>query len=172
MPGPVASDVVNMFSAGALLARARSAEAKKAIRYTLASGISVVVTQVLLAVLYVVVGLSAKWANIWAVSLASIPSYVLNRRWAWGKRGRSHLFREVIPFWALALVGLAFSTWAADWAETAFHGRAVFVNGASLAAFGVLWVGKFVIFNELMFKHHEPALRPALVPADGEAPRG
>ncbi|MER3453488.1 MAG: hypothetical protein C4344_07690, partial [Acidimicrobiia bacterium] len=76
MPGPVASDVVNMFSAGALLARARSAEAKKAIRYTLASGISVVVTQVLLAVFYVVVSLSAKWANIWAVSLASIPSYV------------------------------------------------------------------------------------------------
>jgi putative flippase GtrA len=153
-----------MLSTEALRAKARSPEGQKAIRYTLTSVVSVFVTQVLLALLYVVVSLSAKWANIWAVSLASIPSYVLNRNWAWGKRGRSHLFREVIPFWALALIGLAFSTWAADWAESTFNGRALFVNAASLAAFGILWVGKFIIFNEVLFKHRPEVLAelPAL----------
>ena len=36
------------------------------------------------------------------------------------------------------------------------------VQAANLFGFGVLWVAKFVIFNELMFKHHPQDLPPAL----------
>ncbi|HEX2117654.1 MAG TPA: hypothetical protein VHF91_00595, partial [Acidimicrobiales bacterium] len=39
--------------------------------------------------------------------------YYLNRKWAWGKKGKSHLMKEIVPFWSLALLGLIFSTWAA-----------------------------------------------------------
>ena len=41
-------------------------------------------------------------------------------------------------------------------------------QATEVAAFGVLWVVKFVIFNELMFKHHPEILEdePAL---DGRA---
>ena len=37
-----------------------------------------------------------------------------------------------------------------------------------VGAFGVLWIGKFMIFNELLFKHHPEVLEgePAL---DGRA---
>ena len=36
------------------------------------------------------------------------------------------------------------------------------INLAALAAFGVLWIAKFVILNKLMFAHHEDDLPPAL----------
>ena len=160
---------MSMLSAEALRARVRSPQGVKAIRYTLTSVISVVCSQVLLATFYSGLDWTARSANIAAVGFSAIPSYVLNRRWAWGKRGRSHHLKEVVPFWALALLGLAFSTWAADWAETRFDGSAIAVNLASLGSFGVLWVAKFVIFNELLFKHHPEVLEdaPALDGATG-----
>jgi hypothetical protein len=36
------------------------------------------------------------------------------------------------------------------------------VNASALAAFGSLWVGKFVIFNKVLFAHREAELEPAL----------
>src|SRR5437867_8238170 len=107
---------MSMLSAEALRARARSPQGQKAIRYTLTSVVSVCVSQVFLAFFHAVIGWSAFWANIWACAIATVPSYELNRKWAWGKRGKSHFWKEVMPFWALAFVGLAFSTVAADWA--------------------------------------------------------
>ena len=97
-----------------------------------------------------------------------MPSYELNRKWAWGKSGPSHLWKEVVPFWALAFLGLAFSEWAVvvagHWARD-HHlvrvARSALVNAAALGAFGVLWVGKFVIFNKVLFAHHEQDLDAA-----------
>jgi putative flippase GtrA len=138
------------------------------VRYSLVSVISVVVSQV---VLFVAQSFwSARTSNIVAVCISAVPSYYLNRVWAWGKSGRSHLMKEILPFWSLALLGLVFSTWAADFAETEAHhvtssdlGVRLVVNAAALAAFGVLWVAKFVIFNRLMFVHHHP--EPESLPA-------
>ena len=81
------------------------------------------------------------------------------------------LIRKAIPSSGeqLPVIGLAFSTWAADWAETNFDRNVIAVNVAALAAFGVLWVGKFIIFNEILFKHHHEVLEefPALDGATG-----
>ena len=131
------------------------------IRYSLVSVVSVIVSQV---VLFLAQSFwSARTSNIVAVCVSAIPSYYLNRAWAWGKTGKSHFMKEIVPFWSLAFLGLIFSTWAADFAESnAYHltssdlGQKLVVNGAALAAFGVLWVGKFFIFNRLMFTHHHP----------------
>ena len=49
-------------------------------------------------------------ANVVANVVATVPSYVLNRRWVWGRGGRSHFWREVMPFWVLSFIGLAFSS--------------------------------------------------------------
>jgi putative flippase GtrA len=152
---------MDVSTAEALLARARSPQGVKAIRYTLTSVISVVISQVLLGITFGLLEWSARSANVFAVCVSAVPSYMLNRRWAWGKRGRSHLLKEVVPFWSLALLGLGFSTWAAGWAEGAFDRNTLAVLGASLGAFGVLWVGKFIIFNELIFKHHPEVLHDA-----------
>src|SRR5436309_14205262 len=121
-----------MVSAADVLARARSPQGQKAIRYTLVSAISVVIGQTLLAIFYNALHWSAAWSNIWAVSISAAPSYVLNRYWAWGKRGRNHLLKEVLPFWGLALLGLLFSTWTVHYADHRFHGASLAVQAAHL----------------------------------------
>jgi len=147
-----------------LLDRSRTPGGRKMVRYSLVSVVSVIVSQI---VLFVAQSFwSARTSNIIAVCVSAVPSYYLNRAWAWGKTGKSHLMKEIVPFWGLALLGLIFSTWAADYAETNAHHvtssdlvARLIVNGAALAAFGILWVGKFFIFNKLMFAHQpEPSL--------------
>ncbi|MEA2702349.1 MAG: hypothetical protein QOD63_294 [Actinomycetota bacterium] len=103
---------------------------------------------------------SARTSNIVAVCVSAIPSYWLNRAWAWGKTGKSHLMKEIVPFWSMALLGLILSTWSVDFAEShaasitsSTIGQKLIINVAALAAFGVLWVGKFVILNRVLFAH-------------------
>ena len=157
-------------SPSGVLELARSPHGKKMLRYTMVSVISVIVSQVVLLGLQLF-GMGEALANIIACSVATVPSYELNRKWAWGKHGKSHLWKEVVPFWALAFIGLAFSEWAvvvaAAWARhhhLSHVGKSLLVNFCALAAFGVLWVGKFVIFNQILFKSHPETLEdePAL----------
>lgn len=150
---------------------ARAPEGKKFVRYSMVSVVSVIVYQILLFITLGLLHWTAQSANIAAVCISAIPSYYLNRFWAWGKTGRSHLMKEVVPFWGMALIGLVFSTFVADFAKsvadevTSVHLlRTLFVMFAGLAAFGVLWIGKFIILNKVLFAHR-PEPRPE--PLDG-----
>lgn len=132
---------------------------RKGLRYCAASAVAVVVSEV---VLFLVFGLwqlaDAVVSQLIASAVAAIPSYFLNRYWVWSKRGRSDLWREVVPFWGLALLGVGFSL-ATDKAGAAIARAAglphlwvaVVVDGASLVGFGIVWVGKFVIFDKVLF---------------------
>jgi cellulose synthase/poly-beta-1,6-N-acetylglucosamine synthase-like glycosyltransferase/putative flippase GtrA len=138
------------------------------VRYSLVSLISIAISQSVLMVAFGMLHWTASLSNIVACAVATVPSYYLNRTWTWGRRGTSQLWREVVPFWALAFLGLAFSTWAADLGSTLARQAAVshetattIVMASALLAFGVLWIGKFAIFNVMLFgerpRHlHEP----------------
>lgn len=147
------------FSPSALLERARSPEGQKALKYTAVSVISVFVAYSTLFTVYVVLHLwGARGSSIFATCVGAVPSYYLNRRWAWGKSGRSHLWKEIVPFWVIAMVGLAFSTWATDFSETHVASltsthllQKLLVTAGYLGSFGFLWGAKFVIFNKFMF---------------------
>lgn len=105
---------------------------------------------------------SAVWASTAATAIATLPSYHLNRKWAWGKSGPSHMWREVVPFWVLAFIGWGFSTYSVKLTETAV-GRHHDLVGTGLIAlayigsYGVLWIVKFVVINKLLFVHHHQA---------------
>jgi putative flippase GtrA len=157
-------------SPAGLLTWARAPEGKKFVRYSMVSVVSVIVYEVLLFVFLGLLHWSAAVANFWAVSISAIPSYYLNRAWAWGKTGRSHLMKEVVPFWGMALLGLLLSTVTVNFAKgvaedvTSSHLlQTLIVMFAGLAAFGVLWIAKFAILNRYMFVHRP---RPAEA-ADG-----
>ena len=134
----------------------------KLIKYAGVSVISTIVSQVTLFMTFGVWRvLSEVPANILANVVATVPSYYLNRRWVWGKGGRSHLWREVVPFWVLSFIGLAFSSLAVylagDFAR--HHGLShatttLLVNAANLFSFAILWIVKFVIYNKLF--HIDP----------------
>lgn len=137
----------------------RSETALKAFKYTVVSAVSVIVSQLVLFLAFGVFHLwSATTSNFVAVAVSAVPSYYMNRAWAWGKSGKSHFVKEIVPFWGLAFLGLLLSLWAVSAAEhfSIAHNyphlkTAVIVNAASIAAFGVLWIGKFIIFNKILF---------------------
>src|SRR4051812_42735748 len=93
-----------------LVATARAQFDRKPLRYAAVSAIAVCCSPAVLGICSAVIGMSPVWSNITAVTLGCIPSYTLNRYWLWGRRGKNHFWREVVPFWVLALIGLAFST--------------------------------------------------------------
>ena len=134
----------------------------KLIKYAGVSVISTIVSQVTLFMTFGVWRVMSEVpANILANAVATVPSYYLNRQWVWGKGGRSHFWREVVPFWVLSFIGLAFSSlavWlAGNFARSHHYGHAtttLLVNAANLFSFAILWVVKFVIYNKLF--HIDP----------------
>jgi putative flippase GtrA len=101
-------------------------------------------------------GVPAGMSNVIAVCAGIVPSYFANRHWVWGKRGRSSLMREMVPFWVLSLAGLAVSTFAVSWvasftASRTTSARAVLLPLANLSAFGALWVVQFVVLDRVLF---------------------
>ena len=134
----------------------------KLIKYASVSVISTVVSQVTLILLFGVYHVMSEVpANIVANVLATVPSYVLNRRWVWGKSGKSHFWKEVAPFWILSFVGLAFSSfavWLAGEFARSHHlnhlDTSILVNAANLLSFAILWIVKFVVYNKLF--HIDP----------------
>lgn len=140
--------------------------AQKLFRYSMASVVAVIVSNLLLLLFVGVIDMGEVLASTLATCISAVPSYEMNRKWAWGKSGKSHLTKEVLPFWGLALLGWGFSTLAVWWIgrvakhDHFSHGvKTLAVLAVYFGAFGVLWVGKFVIFNSLMFvqHHHEHA---------------
>jgi putative flippase GtrA len=104
-------------------------------------------------------GWSGGASNLFAAVVAAIPAYLLSRYWVWALRG-AHSFRaEVLPFWIIALIGLAVSTSLAELADR-FVGSGPAVALASLAGYGVVWVVKFMVLDGLFgqaAQHHERA---------------
>jgi putative flippase GtrA len=144
--------------------RFKSPVGQKLWRYSVASIVAVIVSEICLIIFNGVVGMSAWVASSLATSIAAVPNYYMNRKWAWGKHGRSHLLKEVAPFWALAFAGWALSTYSVYLMEGyakdhhfAHVWTTTLVAIVYVAAFGTLWVGKFIIFNRLMFvhRHHQ-----------------
>jgi putative flippase GtrA len=103
-------------------------------------------------------GVEAWIANVVATSIATVPSFHLNRRWTWGRRDPAHPWREVVPFWILAFAGLALSTVtvgiADSWAVSAHVSSSVHLVAiltGHLGGFGLLWVAQFVILDRVLF---------------------
>ena len=142
----------------------RTATGRKLLRYGAASVVNVVVAQIVLAWAFGVLHWTARASAVLAAVVAAGPAYVLARSWVWGRSGRSHLVKEVLPFWGMALVGLALTTWVAGVAETASVnltdsrlGRTLILMGAVFAISGVVWAVKFFVLNGVLFADRRPA---------------
>lgn len=135
---------------------------KKLFRYSMVSVISTVLAFAVLGLIFYVLRLGSEVPdNVFANLAGIIPSYYLNRSWAWGKTGPSHLWREVVPFWSMSIVGIALAVFTGLFAHhigvSVLHlhrlGRTAVLYGANIFAFGVLWVVKFLIINRLFHVH-------------------
>lgn len=93
-------------------------------------------------------------ANVVAVSLATIPNYVLNRYWVWNKRGKNSVAREIAPFWIMALLGAVLSS-VAIWVVSKYTDRSVVFLAVNFCAFGFVWVLKFFVLEKYLFGENE-----------------
>jgi putative flippase GtrA len=129
----------------------------KLVRYGTISVVSTAISLSGLFVFYRWIGLSPTWSNILATCIATVPYYYLNRMWVFKKSGRSHLTKEVLPFWTIAFVSLVLSTLAVKFAGSQVHAissknvRGAILVAANLATYGILWIAKFVVFNRYLF---------------------
>ena len=123
----------------------------KLVKYGSASAVGVVTSQVTLVFCLVVLDLSATTSNLIAVTVGTVPNYLINRAWTFNKRGTHSFTREVLPFWLMALLGLVLSTFAVAWADSLFDGNVLALSAASVGAFGVLWIAKFFILERVLF---------------------
>ena len=103
------------------------------------------------------------WATLSGNLVAVIPSYYWNRAWVWGKRGRSHFRNEIVPYWSMAFLGIAFSQLGAFWARSEVHkhdwshlANTGLVAGANVLCFAIFFVLKLMVFNRIFHvAHHD-----------------
>lgn len=131
-------------------------------RLTRCLGVSVISTVVSVTTLVaasVGLGMAAWMANVVATTVATVPSYHLNRRWTWGKRDASDMWREVMPFWVLSFAGLVLSTVAVALTDAWTHGvhfsspvfHTLILLTAHLSGFALLWVAQFILLDRVLF---------------------
>jgi uncharacterized membrane protein len=126
--------------------------------------VSLATTQVTLSIAYLIIGTGGLATLIgWAAGAA--VSYTLSRR-AWERKGKPHLLKETLPFWAIsggtAIVLTTAGHIAGTFAKQHHLGKLdalVVVNGTVLLANVLTFVTRFLIFHYVLF-------------ADGSSRRG
>ena len=136
-------------------------EAQQLIRYTMVSVVSTVVSFGVLAIVFGAVHLFGEiGSTVFANTVATVPSYFLNRQWVWGKSCRSHLMKEIVPFWIMSAVGIVVSIGGAAVARHIgiehhldHRTQTIVVLIANLISFGLFWVLKYMLYNRLFHVH-------------------
>lgn len=127
------------------------------IRYTGGSVVAAAVSEVAFLTAY---GLGAVpiVASVLAFVSGAVPNYLLNRYWAWQRRGRADRTRETLPYVAIivvtALVAIGMTTLADIWVREHIEShswRTLLVGAAYIGTYGVMFVLKFVLFDRLIF---------------------
>ena len=134
---------------------------RKLVRYAAVSAISTTVSLIILGTLVATGMTTAGWANVIATAAGTVPSFELNRRWVWQRRGPRSVVREAVPFCVLSFTGLGLSTvivsLAAGWVTAAGLGAAARTTAAEMAnvaTFGTLWVLQYLILDRVLFAPH------------------
>src|SRR6202043_3106044 len=94
----------------------------------------------------------------------AVPNWVLNRRWAWGVRGRVNWTREIFGYVVVSLIALVASSAGTGWVQswvTQRGGilyvspgtglRVVLVTGAYVVVQAILFGAKFFVYEHWVF---------------------
>ncbi len=131
---------------------------RKLTRYSIGSVVAVATSEVVFSACYGFGWLGTTASSVVAFVAGAIPNWVLNRRWAWQRRGRVRIGREVILYAGISVVSLvaaAVSTKLASRAApevTANHDlKVALVALAYLASNAVLFGLKFGMYEVVVF---------------------
>ncbi|MFL6138337.1 MAG: hypothetical protein ACJ74O_11105 [Frankiaceae bacterium] len=140
-------------------------------RYFAGSVICTIISAVTFMVAFGFDLLGSRGASLLSSATGAVAGYYLNRSWAWGRRGRADVRRELVPYWTtivLTAIAAALVTGAVNHVVvgiTDHRGvRMLFDTAAFLGTYLVSFVVKYVVFNRLF-------AGPGEAPADERAAR-
>ncbi len=142
-------------SAPSALIRVLEEHGAKLLRYCGVSAVNVLTGMSTLAFAHAVLGWSAVVSSISAWAVSTVPAYLLSRYWVWQQSGSHSMSAEIMPFWILALAGLSFSTLVVAIVARVTASTPVILLG-NLGAYGVVWVVKYLVIDNLMWSHDDP----------------
>lgn len=141
--------------ASSVILRVIEQHGAKLLRYCGVSAVNVLTGLSTLAFAHAVLGWSAVASSVSAWAVSTVPAYLLSRHWVWQQRGSHSMSAEIMPFWFLALAGLAFSTLVVALVAL-FTDKTTIIMLGNLGAYGVVWVVKYVVIDNLMWSHDDP----------------
>ena len=152
----------------------RSEPGTRLMRFVPVSLAALAASQICLAVMVGVIGISAGVAALVASIIGAGVSYVLSR-WAWERKGRPDLLRETLPFWVVSVgawIFLSFvsheaSLWSRHMGHSTWEHVAV-VNGAYFIANCITFVTRFAIFHYVLFANRGDRAKAAQVLGPGQ----
>ena len=124
---------------------------QKLFKYSVASGTGVTVDVTVLVFCSAVLGLGGMTSHLIAVFTSSVPNYLINRSWTWKQTGKNRLWREVVPFWVMSVIGLILSTIFVAYANDRWD-NTLATTIANLSGFGAVWILKFLVLDKVMWK--------------------
>lgn len=147
----------------------RSPLVVRVVRYALGSIVASLVSLVTFVLVYGVIGgVSPRQSSVTASLVGMVPAYFLNRNWAWGRRGRSHIVKEVIPYLAASVLGLVAAMWSVSIASSHVKSldlgktaQVALVAMAYIGTYAALWILKFLFFN-VLFTRPRPTAAAAV----------
>lgn len=122
----------------------------KLLRYCGVSVVNVITGQAVLAFCLAVLDLRAVPSQVIAAMVSAVPAYILSRRWVWQQSGPDSFRSEVLPFWTMSLIGLVFAVTSIGIVEQ-FTDNTLALMLTSLAAYGVVWVAKYIVLDKIMW---------------------
>jgi putative flippase GtrA len=97
-------------------------------------------------------------ASLLAFVAGAVPNYLMNRYWAWQRRGRPDRVSEVLPYAMIvvvtALTAILVTTAADRWVRdhvTAHPVQVILVGASFLATYGTMFILKFMLFDRFIF---------------------
>ncbi len=139
-----------------VVAQVRSEHGRRFLKYCGVSAFNVAFGQGLLLFFHSVMGMPGWAANMTAIIVGTGPAYLLSRRLVWEKKGNHSVREEMLPFWGLNLMGFLLSTLFVGVADVLWH-NALFLVAASICAWGIVWVLKYVTMDRMVFRRKQRA---------------
>lgn len=147
----------------------RSESGTRFMRFVPVSLAALAASQISLAIMVGVAGVSAGVAAFVASIIGAAVSYVLSR-WAWERKGRPDLLRETLPFWVVSVGAWIFLSFisheASIWSRNMGHSHwqhVAVVNGAYFLANCITFVTRFAIFHYVLFANRGDRAKAAQV---------
>lgn len=174
-PAPLAQDPVSR-----RLSPHRRRLAIRATKSLIGSVVATIVSEITFASCYGFGLLGTTACSAVAFVAGAIPNYILNRQWAWQRRGRVRVGREVVLYLVVSVVSFAASAVATGAMNHKAHRitsdhllKVALVSGAYLMTYVVLFGVKFALYEWVIFVDPSPTAAPsgAATPATPAAPK-